>query len=144
MGWGWPDRDGECQWMAGLASLRGMVQQKRDLAWVDCWLVRSYGQGPAEQRWCRAVQPDGHGLVEILWVLITGLAGLGARSGRDRVGLKGGSWGSVAPTGLRSGPKDQRSCSLQSSGSMGLWGGTWCASPAILLVYPGMEKPSMS
>jgi hypothetical protein len=27
---------------------------------------------------------------------------------------------------------------------MGLWGGAWCAAPAILLVYGGVERPPRS
>jgi hypothetical protein len=46
------------------------------------------------------------------------------------------------PAGLRSGPEDQRSHSLWSSGSMGLWGEAWQAVLAVLLVNHGVEKPS--
>jgi hypothetical protein len=69
---------------------------------------------------------------------------LGAQSGGDHMGLRGGSLGECRPGGAKEGPKDQTSHGLWSSDSAGLWGGAWHAGPAILLVYCGVEKPSRS
>jgi hypothetical protein len=77
-----------CVWIAGLAGLRGLVQQALG-AWSsgDCW-VRGVGV-----------------------------------------------WGSMALVGLRRGPKDWGSHSLQSSSYAGLWVWAWHTVSAVLSVY---------
>jgi hypothetical protein len=117
--WG-PQPSGDC------AGLRGMAQWNRDGVCV-CIAglagLRAAGQQSGDLAGlCR---PERHSPVEIVQVW-------GVRV-----------WGIMALAGLRSGSKDLRSHALQSNGSVGLWGRAWCAAPAILLVYCGLEKPSI-
>jgi hypothetical protein len=107
------------------ASLRGMAWLSGDCA----------GQS----------RPEGHNPAKIINVCGSPVwLALRALSSGDHAGLRVGSLGVYSLGGLRSGPKDQRSHGLQSSCSMGLCGRAWHALLAILLVYGGVEKPSMS
>jgi hypothetical protein len=85
---------------------------------------------------------EGHGLAEI--ANVCGSLALRAHPRRS-CGSEGWEFGVALPWwGKGAGPEDRRSHGVWSSCSAGLWGGTWHAVPAILLVYGGVERPPMS
>jgi hypothetical protein len=73
-----------------------------------------------------------------------GIPGLKGSSNRDPVGLRGGNLGYLSPGGAKEQGWRIRLHGVWSSCSLGLWGGAWCATPAILLVYDGVERPPTS
>jgi hypothetical protein len=69
---------------------------------------------------------------------------LGARSGGDHAGLRGGSLGERSHGGAEERAQGLEIPQPVKQQLAGLWGGAWHAVPAILLVYHPVEKPSTS